>query len=212
MLQQTNIKQCIICIAPSLPAFRNHNEGCRRVSTKHVPGSLFFRLRLVFPASLITIYAENKRLRSEGDDRLKGTRQLWLYNEDNLDEDRYHELLTAMRNDLKTGRAWAIKENFRHFWTYVYAFSAEGFFARWYGWAIRSRLDPIKKVARMLKEHLGGMLSYFRHRITNAITEGFNSRIQSIKSAARGFRNFANYRLRVLFYCGKLEMAPDGCH
>ena len=155
---------------------------------------------------------ENKRLRSEGDDRLKGTRQLWLYNEDNLDEDRYHELLTAMRNDLKTGRAWAIKENFRHFWTYVYAFSAEGFFARWYGWAIRSRLDPIKKVARMLKEHLGGMLSYFRHRITNAITEGFNSRIQSIKSAARGFRNFANYRLRVLFYCGKLEMAPDGCH
>ncbi|EMI41668.1 ISL3 family transposase [Rhodopirellula sp. SWK7] len=155
---------------------------------------------------------EDKQLRSEGDDRLKGTRQLWLYNEDNLDEDRYHELLTAMRNDLKTGRAWAIKENFGHFWTYVYAHSAEGFFDRWYGWAIRSRLEPIKKVARMLKEHLGGILSYFRHRITNAITEGFNSRIQSINSAARGFRNFANYRLRVLFYCGKLEMVPDGCH
>lgn len=155
---------------------------------------------------------ENKQLRSEGDDRLKGTRQLWLYNEDNLDEDRYHELLTAMRNDLKTGRAWAIKENFRHFWTYVYAFSAEGFFERWYSWAIRSRLEPIKKVARMLKKHIDGMLSYFRHRITNALTEGFNSRIQSIKSAARGFRNFANYRLRVLFYCGKLEMAPDSCH
>ncbi|MCD0462457.1 transposase, partial [Roseiconus lacunae] len=95
---------------------------------------------------------------------------------------------------------------------YVYAFSAEGFFERWYSWAIRSRLEPIKKVARMLKKHIDGMLSYFRHRITNAITEGFNSRIQSIKSAARGFRNFANYRLRVLFYCGKLEMAPDSCH
>ena len=155
---------------------------------------------------------ENKQLRSEGDDRLKGTRQLWLYDEDNLDEDRYHELLTAKRNDLRTGRAWAIKENFRHFWTYVYGFSAEGFFDRWYGWAIRSRLEPIKKVARTLKEHLDGMLSYFRHRITNAITEGFNSRIQSIKSAARGFRNFANYRLCVRFYSGKLEMAPDGCH
>ncbi|MEM6692317.1 MAG: ISL3 family transposase [Planctomycetota bacterium] len=141
---------------------------------------------------------ENKQLRSEGDDRLKGTRQLWLYNEDNLDEDRYYELLTAMRRDLRTGRAWAIKENFRHFWTYVYAFSAEGFFNRWYGWAIRSRLDPVKKVARMLKEHLDGILSYFRHRITNAITEGFNSRIQSIKSAARGFKNLSNYRLRIL--------------
>ncbi|WP_083904835.1 transposase [Rhodopirellula sp. SWK7] len=58
----------------------------------------------------------------------------------------------------------------------------------------------------------GGMLSYFRHRITNAITEGFNSRIHSIKSAARGFRNFANYHLRILSCCGKLEMAPDGCN
>jgi len=64
----------------------------------------------------------------------------------------------------------------------------------------------------MLKKHLGGLLSYFRHPTTNAITEGFNSRIQSIKSAARGFRSFANYRLRVLFYCGKLQMMPEGCH
>jgi transposase len=155
---------------------------------------------------------ENKELRSVGDDRLTGTRQLWLFNEENLDEDRHNELLTAMRHDLKTGRAWAIKENFRHFWEYIYAYSAEGFFDRWYSWAIRSRLEPIKKVARMLKKHLGGLLSYFRHRITNATTEGFNSRIQSIKSAARGFRTFANYRLRILFYCGKLSMMPDGCH
>lgn len=155
---------------------------------------------------------EHKLLQAEGDDRLKGTRQLWLFNQNNLDEDRYHELLTAMRTDLKVGRAWAIKENFRHFWDYIYAFSAEGFFKRWYSWAIRSRLDPIKKVARMLKGHLDGLLSYFRYRITNAATEGLNSRIQSIKSAARGFRSFANYRLRILFYCGKLDMMPEGCH
>lgn len=155
---------------------------------------------------------ENKQLHCEGDDRLKGTRQLWLYNEENLDEDRYNELQTAMRSDLKTGRAWAIKENFRHFWTYVYASSARGYFDGWYSWAIRSRLEPIKKTARMLKDHLSGMLSYFRHPITNAVTEAFNSRIQSIKSAARGFRKFANYRLRILFYCGKLDMMPGGCH
>lgn len=156
--------------------------------------------------------SEHKVLTSEGDERLKGTRQLWLFNEENLDEDRYFALLTAMRNDLKTGRAWAIKENFRRFWSYVYGYSAETFFDRWYSWAIRSRLDPIKKVARMLKEHLDGLLSYFRHPITNAVSEGFNSRIQSIKSAARGFRSFPNYRLRILFYCGKLEMVPEGCH
>lgn len=155
---------------------------------------------------------ENKALREAGDNWLVGTRQLWLFNQENLDDDRRSELMATMRDDLKTGRAWAIKENFRHFWGYVYASSASDFFAGWYGWAIRSRLEPIKKVARMLKRHLGGLLSYFRYRLTNAITEGFNSRIQSIKSAARGFRQFANYRLRILFYCGKLDLLPDGCH
>ena len=156
---------------------------------------------------------EHKQLLLAEDDWLTGSRQLWLYNPENLDEDRYFELLALQREDLKTGRAWAIKENFRHFWNYVYARSAEGFFDRWYSWAIRSQLDPIKKVARMLKRHLAGLLSYFRHRVTNAISEGFNSRIQSIKSAARGFRRFANYRLRILFYCGKLNLLPDlPCH
>ena len=155
---------------------------------------------------------ENRDLQSEGDHRLKGTRQLWLFNQENLDEDSYYELLTAQRGDLKTGRAWAMKENFRDFWNRPSERSGKRFFDHWYSWAIRSRLEPIKKIARMLKNHLGGLLSYFRHRVTNAITEGFNSRIQSVKSAARGFRNFANYRLRILFYCGKLEMMPHGCH
>ncbi len=61
----------------------------------------------------------------------------------------------------------------------------------------------------MLKRHLGNILTYFRHRITNAVSEGFNSRIQSIKSQARGFRAFKNFRTRILFYCGKLELLPD---
>lgn len=152
--------------------------------------------------------AENKQLKSEGDDRLKGTRQLWLFNEENLDEDRQIELQIAQRGDLKTGRAWAIKENFRHFWDYSSRTGAKTFFDRWYSWAIRSRLTPVKKVAKMLKKHLKGLLTYSKHQVTNAISEGFNSRIQSIKSAARGFRNFANYRLRILFYCGKLKMQP----
>lgn len=156
--------------------------------------------------------SEHRVLSERGDDRLKGSRQLWLYNVENLDEDSYYELLTLQRGDLKTGRAWAMKENFRHFWEYFSPPAAARFFDGWYRWAIRSRLEPMKKVARMLKSHLEGLLSYFRHRVTNAIAEGFNSRIQSIKSAARGFRTFANYRARILFYCGKLELTPKTCH
>jgi transposase len=156
--------------------------------------------------------AEHKELNQTGDSPLKGLRQLFLYNEENLDEDSFFEVLTVQRADLKTGRAWAIKENFRHFWNYSQRGWAKRFFTAWYSWAIRSRLQPIKKVAKMLKRHLDGLLNYFNHRVTNATAEGFNSRIQSIKSAARGFRCFENYRIRILFYCGKLNMTPVVSH
>src|SRR6056297_771271 len=156
--------------------------------------------------------SEHRKLRKDGDSPLTGLRQLLLYNEENLDEDAYFEVLTVQRADLKTGRAWAIKENFRHFWTYATRGWAKRFFERWYAWAIRSRLDPVKKVAATLKRHLDGLLNYFDYRVTNAMAEGFNSRIQSIKSAARGFRRFENYRLRILFYCGKLNMLPEPSH
>ncbi len=88
--------------------------------------------------------------------------------------------------------------------------SAADFFSDWYGWAVRSQLPPIVAKAKMLKRHLDHLLSYFRQPITNATSEGFNSKIQSLKSAARGFRVFENYRTRILFYCGKLQLAPDG--
>jgi transposase len=73
-------------------------------------------------------------------------------------------------------------------------------------------LAPVKKVARMLKKYLEGLLGYFRHWITNAATEGLNSKIQAIKAAARGFRNFDHYRIRILFFCGRLVMRPKTTH
>jgi transposase len=153
---------------------------------------------------------ENKILRAAGDDRLVGSKQLWLYNPKNLPNQRKKALDALKQETLKTGRAWAIKEHFRRFWNYTYASSAATFFDDWYGWAVRSRLKPIAAKAKMLKSHLDELLSYFRQRITNAMSEGFNSRIQAIKSAARGFRAFDNYRTRILFYCGKLDLAPNG--
>ena len=64
------------------------------------------------------------------------------------------------------------------------------------------------KVAKMLKRHLENILTYLQHPITNAVTEGLNSKIQMIKSNARGFRSFENYRTRILFFCGKLDLYP----
>lgn len=153
---------------------------------------------------------EHKLLKSKGDDRLTGSKQLWLFNPENLSEASWIEFEALKDQELKTSRAWAIKEQFRWFWEYRYAASASNFFKQWYGWAARSQLKPVIKVAKMLKRHLENTLTYFRHRITNAMGEGFNSRIQSIKSQARGFRAFGNYRTRILFYCGKLDLLPEG--
>jgi transposase len=151
---------------------------------------------------------ESKTLRAEGDERLTGSRFLWLFDPDNLEKDQKERLEKLRGESLKTGRAWAIKEHFRRFWDYTYADSAQRFFADWHAWAVRSRLAPMVEKAKMLKRHLGGLLSYFRQRVTNAMSEGFNSRIQALKTAARGFRKFANYRTRILFYCGKLNLTP----
>ena len=147
-------------------------------------------------------------LNQEGDERLKGTRQTWLFNPENLNDERAAQFAALAGTQLKTARTWYYKDLFRGFWGSVSRWEAEGFFAHWYAGAIRCHLVPIKKVARTLKAHVEGLYSYVTHPITNAVTEGLNSRIQSLKSAARGFRSFANYRTRILFFCGGLDLQP----
>ena len=107
---------------------------------------------------------------------------------------------------LKTGRAWAIKESLRHFWDYSYPKNAEKYFKRWYFWATHSRLKPMIKAAKTLKGHLPNILTYFKHPITNAVTEGLNSKIQTVKQMACGFRNREHYRKAILFHCGGLDL------
>ena len=152
---------------------------------------------------------EHKELKQNGlEELLKGTRYTWLRNPENWTEKDELTFNTLQSQGLKVGRAWAIKETFMGIWDYVYEKSARKFFDRWYWWATHSRLKPIIKVAKMMKRNIDNILTYLQHRITNAAAEGFNSKIQAIKSAARGFRNFAHYRTSILFYCGGLELYP----
>ena len=77
----------------------------------------------------------------------------------------------------------------------------------------RCRLRPVVKVAKMLKRRLPNRVNYFLSRITNATSEGFNSEIQALKYAARGFRSFPKYGTRIRFFCGKLDLRPQlQCH
>jgi len=151
---------------------------------------------------------EHKELLAQGDETLTGTRQLWLYNPQNFSPAQVEEFAALKDQQLKVARAWAAKELFSKFWEYREEGWARRFFKQWYGWVSRSRLKPVVAVAQMLKRHLANLLTYLRHHITNAVTEGLNSKIQSLKAAARGFRNFQNYRTRILFFCGKLNLYP----
>ena len=154
-------------------------------------------------------YKENKMLIKEEIDFLKGTKYLWLKKKDNWTEGERNKFQELKNEQLDVGRAWSIKELFTKFWAYNYKTSARKFFKRWYFWATHSRLKPIIEVAKMIKEHLSNILTYLKHRITNAVAEGLNSKIQQIKATARGFRNFDNYRIAILFHCGKLSLYPQ---
>jgi transposase len=151
---------------------------------------------------------ENKDMLKLGDETLKGSKYLWLTNPENFKPEEKTAFKLFEIDELKVGKAWAIKEAFQHFWDYSYQGSAQSFFQNWYFWATHCRLKPMIEAAKTLKRHLVGLLAYLKHHITNAVTEGLNSKIQIIKSNARGFRNFNNYRVAILFNCGKLNLYP----
>ena len=124
---------------------------------------------------------EHRLLQRQGDPTLTGSRYLWLYSQENVPDD-YAEWFELLRQEhLQTGRAWAIKEALRHLWSYRRLGWGKRYWQEWYNWATHSRLPPVVKVAKMIKNHLSNVLTYFDHRITNATSEGLNSKIQTIK-------------------------------
>ena len=153
---------------------------------------------------------EHKNLKAENDGEsvLNKTKYLWLRNPKNWSDAQREQFATMKIDVLQVGRAWSIAQAFEDFWAYRYAGSARKFFDRWHFWATHSRLKPVIEAARTLKRHLPGLLAYCKHRITNAVAEGMNSKIQLIKANARGFRNFEKYRVAILFYCGRLDLYP----
>ena len=147
-------------------------------------------------------------VRETGDSVLTGTKYLWLYSGAHLPAARRASFTELQALTLKVGRAWAIKESLRTLWTYRQRAAATRFFRRWYGWARRSQLEPIKRVAATLQRHLAGLLRYCRHRITNGVAEGLNSKIMTIKRKACGFRNAQHFTTAIYFHCGGLDLYP----
>jgi len=152
---------------------------------------------------------ENRELVSRGSERLKGTKYLWLQNPDNMHPERWQEFASLRTSRLKVARAWALKEAAMLLWGYVRRGWAKRMWKRWYHWAIRSRLEPIKRVARMIKKHWEGVINAATSEVTNARAEAINSRIQWVKRMACGFRNRENFRNAIYFHLGGLDLYPE---
>jgi transposase len=154
---------------------------------------------------------ENRVLRQRGDRRLTGTKFLWLKTHvggNDFTAASRRQFRALRRSTLKSARAWAMKDAFRHIWEYRSIPAARAFFERWQAWAIRSRLTPMIHVAGIIRRHLENILNYLNHRITNAVTEGLNAKIQWIKYSSRGFRDRERFKAAIYFHCGGLDLDP----
>ena len=114
---------------------------------------------------------------------------------------------------LATGRAWILKEAFEHFWSYKSLLWAKGFLDHWCSRAMRSRLEPMKKVARMLRSHEALILNWFKAKgeISNGVVEGLNNKIRVVTRRSYGFRTYDAMETALYHTLGHLP-EPDSGH
>ena len=140
---------------------------------------------------------------------LKRTRYIWLKDKRDWSNHQTIEFHDLKRLNLKTHRAFRIKEALREiFHTAPDRQSAEPLLERWYSWARRCRIEPIKKVAKTLKDHWEGILNAFDSKLTNARVEAANGRIQAAKAKARGYGTTRHLITISYLIAGKLIHLP----
>ena len=125
--------------------------------------------------------------------------------------DEKWEAFEPLRNSkLKTARAWAIREMAMTLWNYTSRAWAIKAWKRWLSWTLRCRLEPVRKVALMIKEHLWGIINAIVLKADNGRAEGMNGKIQRLKSRAYGYRNRERFKTEIYFHCGGLDLYPRG--
>jgi transposase len=139
---------------------------------------------------------------------LKQSRYIWLKNPENLTAEQRKKLETLRFENLKTAKVYQMKLTFQDIYRSVREpKAAEAAIRKWLSWAVRSRLEPIKRFAKTVKAHWDGILRYFYSRLTSGAMEGINSRIQEIKRRARGFKNIHNFIAMIYLETAGLDFA-----
>lgn len=121
------------------------------------------------------------------------------------------KLYGLLQSKMATGRAWDLKECFQYFWHYKSIYWAGGFLDYWTSRAMRSRLEPMKKVARMLRKHDALLLNWFKAKgeVSSGAVEGLNNKIRVVTRRSYGFRTFKAMELALYHTLGRLPEPED---
>jgi len=157
---------------------------------------------------------EARTLRAQGREAvLTHTRWCLLKRPENLTEKQEVKLAELLRYNLKAVRTYLLKEDFQFLWDYRSPSWAGKFLDRWCTRALRSRIEPMKKVARMLRKHRPLLLNWFRakKRISSGVVEGLNNRLKLTLRKAYGFRTFEAVEVALYHTLGDLP-EPEWTH
>jgi len=143
-----------------------------------------------------------------GTSDLSGTKFDWLRTSSTTDNRTGNRptFMQLSRLNLKTARAWRIKETAALLWDYAYLGVVERRWKELLSWISRSKLDPMIKAGRMIRSYFWGILNAIRLKTNNAMLEAVNSGIQRIKRMACGFRNRERFRMAILVHFGGLDL------
>ncbi len=150
---------------------------------------------------------ENRALREQGVELLKGMRYVFLKRPEHLSEHQQERLQKVMnKRQLKTVRAWLWKEKFQLFWEYTSAYWARRYLKRWQRGAMRSRLEQLKKFVKTLRRHEELIMNWFKAKklYSSGAVEGMNRKINLVTRKSYGFRSFEVLKLALFHTLGHL--------
>jgi transposase len=156
--------------------------------------------------------SEAKRMVREGyEPILKHTRWCLLKRPENLTDNQADKLADLLQYNLRSVRAYLLKEDLQLLWQYVSPTWAGKFLDRWCTKTMRSRIEPMKKIARSLRSHRELILNWFRARglISAAAVEGLNNKLKVITRRAYGFRTFEATQIALYHTLGALPEPRD---
>lgn len=137
---------------------------------------------------------------------LKKAKYIMLKNSVRLTDKQKARFEEINQANLDTAKAWKMRENFMELYQCKTTEEASAYFDRWIQNVLHGNIEPMKKTAKTLRHFKAGIIATVKYQLTNAIAEGFNSKIQKLNAIANGYRNYRNLKAAILFFNGKLAL------